>query len=247
MEEIRRQDSKPHLVPINYMTSGVILLETQTTSALYTQNIYLEGLSENKGSRQPFVENGISHSTTAATGMPRRRPSGPFRGRGAPGSRRGAAPGLSPGPCRPPPSRRVARASRPPACPLAPEAARARSPPATWPPLVVPASHLVPRVGLTARGQPPRSASCLTSARPPSSAPRKRQPCARPSFACALPAGSAGAGGPRARRLRPGPAPAVEAPSRVARLPPPLARPRSRALAAPPPRPLAERPERLGL
>lgn len=128
MEEIRRQDSKPHLVPINYMTSGVILLETQTTSALYTQNIYLEGLSENKGSRQPFVENGISHSTTAATGMPRRRPSGPFRGRGAPGSRRGAAPGLSPGPCRPPPSRRVARASRPPACPLAPEAARARSP-----------------------------------------------------------------------------------------------------------------------
>lgn len=125
--------------------------------------------------------------------------------------------------------------ARPPA-PLAPDAAGARSPPANLPPLAVPASHLVPRVGLTAGGQAPRSTSCLTSARSPSSAPRKRQPCARPSFACALPAGGAGASGPRARRLRPVPAPAVEAPSRVARLPPPpLARPPSGALAARPP------------
>lgn len=76
---------------------------------------------------------------------------------------------------------RAASHARPPA-PLARDAAGTRSPPATWPPLAVPASHLVPRVGLTAREQPPRSASCLTSARSPSSAPRKRQPRARPSL-----------------------------------------------------------------
>lgn len=98
---------------INYMILGVILLETQTTSALQIRNIYLEGLSENKRSRRPFVNNGISRSTAAATGMPRRGPSGPFRGRGA-------APGLSPGPRRPPPPRGVPRAARPPARPSRP-------------------------------------------------------------------------------------------------------------------------------
>ncbi|CAI9162588.1 unnamed protein product [Rangifer tarandus platyrhynchus] len=86
---------------------------------------------------------------------------------------------------------------------LKPPGPAARSPPATWPPLVVPASHLVPRVGLTAHGQPPRSGSCLTSARSPSSSPRKRQPCARPSFACALPRGRRR----RERAARPPPPP----------------------------------------
>lgn len=178
LEEIRSKIRSLTWSLINYMILGVILLETQTTSALKIRNIYLEGLSGNKGSRRPFVNNGISRSTAAATGMPRRGPGGPFRGRGA-------APGLSPGPRRPPPPRGVARAARPharPPAPLARDAAGARSPPATWPPLAVPASHLVPRVGLTAREQPPRSASCLTSARSPSSAPRKRQPRARPSL-----------------------------------------------------------------
>lgn len=136
--------------------------------------------------------------------------------------------------------------ARPPA-PLARDAAGARSPPATWPPLAVPASHLVPRVGLTARGQPPRSASCLTSARSPSSAPRKRQPRARPSL--------------RARSLRAAQARAGRAPASSAQSPPRPSKPGRgwracrRPWLGPRPglsprgrrRPLAERPERLGL
>lgn len=153
-----------------------------------------------------------------------RNPAGPPRGRESPGSRRGGAPGLGPGTRRPPPPHGVAPASR--------QSGRLTlSPPTPLGSAALPhprGTSRTPSPPRPARGvrsaprhHPCRSASCLTSQRPP---PPRRGNASRArarAFACSLPSG-AGASGPRARRLRPGAAPAVAAPPRGARSPPPL-------------------------